>query len=251
MMAMSRVYRSVCSVAVLLVSLGASAQTQPEQLKQLREMNPPEEIRTFFLTNVTEMRDAEDILTDLRNSLPHTHAYYVPSEGAVTIRGTTDDIAQAEKMISELDRKRKVYRITYSIAETDGGKAVGVQHIELVIPTGSKTIVKQGNRVPIVIGAEDKDSGTPRDQVQYVDVGLNIEASIEGSGEALRLQSKVEQSSVGDEKSGIGAQDPVIRQTQLEGWSMLAQGKPTVLGSLDIPGTTRHEEVTVVSELLK
>ena len=32
---------------------------------------------------------------------------------------------------------------------------------------------------------------------------------------------------------------------------MLTQGKPTLLGSLDIPGTTRHEEITVISETVK
>ena len=221
------------------------AQTQPVETKS------PEEVRTFFLTNVAEMQDAENILTALRNSLPRARAYYVPADGAVTIRGTEDDIAQAEKMISDLDRKRKVYRITYSITETDGDKAMGTQHVELVLPTGGTTIVKQGSRVPIVTGIVDKDSGTPREQVQYVDVGLNIEASLEGSGEALRLRSKVEQSNLGDGKTGLGTQDPIIQQTQLEGWSMLTQGRPALLGSLDIPGTTRHEEISVVSELVK
>ena len=248
MKAMSLAQGSVCSITALLVSLVAGAQTQPEQLKQLRAVNPPEEVRTFFLANVTETQVAEEILNDMRILLPHARAYYVPSQDALTVQATAEDMTIAEKTISELDRKRKVYRITYSIAETDGGKPTGTQHVELVIPTGSKTVVKQGSRVPIVIGGVDKESGTPRTQVQYVDVGLNIEASLEGSGDALRLQTKVEQSGIGDEKSGIGAQDPVIRQTQLEGWSMLIPGKPTLLGSLDIPGTMRHEEISVVSE---
>jgi type II secretory pathway component GspD/PulD (secretin) len=251
MKALRSVRGSVCSIAVLLLSLGASAQTQPEQLKQLREMNAPEEIRTYFLNNVTEKMDGEEILNDLRNLLPHTHAYYAPSEGALTVRATAEEMALAEKLIAELDRKRKVYKITYSITDIDAGKLAGTQHVELILPTGSKTMVKQGTRVPIMTEAEEKDSGTPRDQVQYVDIGLNIEASLEGGGEALRLETRVEQSSIGDERSGIGAQDPVIRQTKMEGWSTLTQGKPTLLGSLDIPGTARHEEISVVSELVK
>jgi type II secretory pathway component GspD/PulD (secretin) len=211
----------------------------------------PEEVRTLFLNNVTETRDAEDILTDLRNLLPRAHMYYVQSQGAVSVRGTPDDLAQAEKTLAELDRKRKVYRITYAIAETDAGKPAGTQHVELVIPVGSRTVVKQGNRVPIATGTAGKDNATASTQLQYVDVGLNIDASLEGTGDAVRLRTKVEQSSVGDEKSFAGAQDPVIQQTQMEGWSMLVQGKPTVVGSLDIPGTTRHEEISVVSELVK
>jgi hypothetical protein len=49
----------------------------------------------------------------------------------------------------------------------------------------------------------------------------------------------------------VGTQDPVIRQTTLEGTSTLVLGKPLVLGSLDIPGSTRHQEVEVFSELVR
>jgi hypothetical protein len=59
------------------------------------------------------------------------------------------------------------------------------------------------------------------------------------------------QSGIAEERSGIGTQDPIIRQTTLEGTSTLVQGKPLVLGSLDVPGSTRHQEVEVVSELVR
>jgi hypothetical protein len=36
----------------------------------------------------------------------------------------------------------------------------------------------------------------------------------------------------------------------LEGMSSLTVGKPVVLGSLDVPGTTRRQEIEVVTELL-
>jgi hypothetical protein len=67
----------------------------------------------------------------------------------------------------------------------------------------------------------------------------------------VRLRTKVVQSSVAEDKSGVGNSDPVIRQTTLEGTSTLVQGKPLVLGSLDVPGSTRHQEVEVVSELVR
>jgi hypothetical protein len=67
----------------------------------------------------------------------------------------------------------------------------------------------------------------------------------------VRLRTKLVQSGIAEERSGIGAQDPIIRQTTLEGTSTLVQGKPLVLGSLDVPGSTRHQEVEVVSELVR
>jgi hypothetical protein len=88
--------------------------------------------------------------------------------------------------------------------------------------------------------------------VQYLDVGLNIDATLDAYSDGLRLHTKVEQSSVvADEKSGMGTQDPVVRQTTLEGVSTLVQGKPVVLGALDMPGSTRRQEIEVISELVR
>jgi type II secretory pathway component GspD/PulD (secretin) len=209
-------------------------------------------VRTFFLANVTETNEANDILTDLRNVLPGgVHVYFVATQGAISIWGTADEITLAQGVISELDRKRKVYRLTYSITEMDAGKPTAVRHLELTVPANAKSVVKQGNRAPLVTGSANPESEKPSSQVQYIDLGLNIEAQLEGSGEVLRLRTSVEESSIADEKSGLGAQDPVIRQTKLDGVAMLTQGKPVALGSLDIPGTTRREVIEVVSELVR
>jgi hypothetical protein len=53
-----------------------------------------------------------------------------------------------------------------------------------------------------------------------------------------------------EERSGVGPQDPIVRQTALEGTSFLTPGKPVILGSLDIPGSTRHLDVDVMMEPL-
>jgi hypothetical protein len=65
------------------------------------------------------------------------------------------------------------------------------------------------------------------------------------------LRTKVEQTTVADEKSGVGAQDPIVRQTVLDGASTLSLDKPLVLGSLDILGSTRKQEIAVIAELVK
>ena len=85
----------------------------------------------------------------------------------------------------------------------------------------------------------------------YIDVGLNFDATLDEFANGVRLRTKVDQSSVAEERSGVGPQDPVVRQTSLEGTSFLTPGKPLVLGSLDIPGSTRHQEVEVVMEAVR
>jgi hypothetical protein len=67
----------------------------------------------------------------------------------------------------------------------------------------------------------------------------------------VRLRTKIERSNVSDEKSGVGVQDPVIRQSSLDGTSTLIPGKPLVIGALDVPGSTHSEEIAVVAELVR
>jgi hypothetical protein len=65
------------------------------------------------------------------------------------------------------------------------------------------------------------------------------------------MHTKIEQSSVANVLSGAGTPDPTFEQTVLEETAALVPGKPLVLGSLDKPGSTRHEEISVVSELIR
>jgi type II secretory pathway component GspD/PulD (secretin) len=243
----------ILSLIGLVEPAGAQTEspTEPAETKSAEVRTGAEQYKTFYLTSLTEPNEANEIVTDLRNMLPRAHVYYVSSEGAMSMRGTAEELQLAQRVLADMDRTRKVYRVTYSITESDGGKAVGTQHLAMIVATGGKTDVKQGSRVPIVTGSVDDPASGKSKQVQYVDLGLNIEASLEGSADGLRLRSRIEQSNVADEKSGIGAEDPIIRQTRLEGISTLVEGRPVVLGSLDIPGTSRHEEIEVVSELVR
>jgi hypothetical protein len=141
----------------------------------------------------------------------------------------------------------KTYRLTYTLTETDEGKRVGTQHFAMIVVSGRKTVLKQGNRVPLVTGSVST-SGGAQTQVQYLDIGLNIDASIEESADGVKLNTQVEQSSIAEEKSGLGTQDPIVRQAKLEGTSILTAGKPLILGSIDIPSTAKRLDIEVVME---
>jgi type II secretory pathway component GspD/PulD (secretin) len=242
------------ALAVALLVPAAVAQTQSADAKPSAKPAPEPAIQqTFFLHNVTQQSELADIQTDVRNMLTNAKIYSVASQNAISMKGTAEDIELAQKLIAELDRPRKVYRLTYTITEMDNGKKTGAQSFSLIVASGEKTTFKQGSRVPIVTGSYDT-SNTPaaaETQVQYQDVGLNIQASVGGTADGLMLRTKVEQTTVADEKSGVGAQDPIIRQTVLDGASTLSLDKPLVLGSLDIPGSTRKQEIAVVAEQVK
>jgi type II secretory pathway component GspD/PulD (secretin) len=235
------------AVFAMLLAPFAQAQDSDSKLANLRqERQEAEQVQTFFLKNATQQNDLNDLTTDLRNMLPHAKIYAVWSQAyAISIRSNADDLQSAQKLIAQLDQPKKVYRITFTITETDSGKKTGTQHYSLIVAGDNKAVFKQGNRVPIVTGTTDKDSGAPITQIQYLDVGINIEAAVNGVG----LRTKIEESSIADEKSSVGIQDPLLRQTMLESMSTFTPGKAITLGSIDIPGTTRHQDVEVAVEL--
>ena len=155
----------------------------------------------------------------------------------------------ARPSVDVIQSAPKTYRVTYTLTETDGAKRIGTQHFTVVVVTGGKTTLKQGSKVPVSTGVYNAGTSGTQTQFTYLDVGLNIDASLEESVDGVRLNSKVEQSTIAE--SAIGPQDPIVRQTVLMGTSILTLGKPLVLGSLDVPGSTRHMDVEVVMEAVK
>jgi type II secretory pathway component GspD/PulD (secretin) len=247
--------RAVPLAAILLLlapfATHAYAQSPVAKLADLSSANEkPSSYKTFYLSNLTRQQDAEEIQTDLRNMLPMAKLYYVPSQSALSVRGSADDIALAQKMLADLDRPRKAYRLTYTVTETGSGQPEGAQHVTLIVTSGGMTDFKQGSKVPIVTGIYPQGEQPQHSDVQYQDVGLEIEATLNGYADGVHLRSKIAQSNVSDEKSGIGVEDPVFHETTLEGTATLVPGKPLILGSLDIPGTNRHQQVEVVSEAI-
>lgn len=237
---MKSIYTTL-TLAVALAAPSAWAQTPPGNTQ------PSESVRTFFLTSVNRSEDATEITTALRNLLdPRDKVYLVPEQNAIMVRASAEQLTLAQKLITDLDHLKKTYRLTYTVAESDAGKRVGTQHFSMIVVAGDKTTLKQGSRIPIVTGG----SGTKSDMT-YIDVGMNFNASLDEFADGIRLRSKVEQSNLAEERSILGGQDPVIRQTFLEGTSILTPGKPLVLGSLDIPGSTRHLDVEVVMEVIR
>jgi hypothetical protein len=229
----------------------AGAQTQSTDSKPTQVTSGAEAYQTLYLANLTQQNDMNDIVTDLRNMLPKAKIYLMSPQSAISVRATPEDIQLAQRLLADLDRERKTYRLTYTITDSDSGKRIGTERVAVTVISGGKTQVKQGTKVPIVTGTYDAGTPGQNSQVQYQDVGLNIEAAVEGSANGVEVRTKIEQSSVAEEKSGMGPQDPVVRQTVLEETSTLSPGKTLLLGSLDVPGSTRHQEIEVVAELVR
>ena len=240
-----------CGVMAHGQTATAEAPAKAIEVKPAPVARGPESVRVFYLSSVTQVNDANEILTTIRNIIdPGVRIYLMLSENAITVRGNAEQMAMVERLLKELDRPKKTFRLIYTVTETDGGKKIGVQHFAMVLAPGGRTVMKQGSRIPVATGSVDTTAAGPtKTQFTYLDVGLNVDASIDGYSDGVRLRTKVEQSSVAETHATVvGVEEPVIRQTVLEGTTILTQGKPVVLGSADVTGSTRHLEVEVVLE---
>ena len=238
-----------CGVMVQGQTAPAEAPAKAVEVKPATVVRGPESVRVFYLSSVTQVNDANEILATIRSiSDPDVRIFLMLSENAITVRGNAEQMAMVERLLKELDRPKKTFRLIYTVREMDGGKMIGVQHFAMVLATGGRTVMKQGSRVPVATGSVDTTAGHPQTQFTYLDVGLNVDASIDGYLDGVRLRTKVEQSSAAETHSLMGVDEPVIRQTVLEGTTILTQGKPVVLGSADVSGSTRRLVVEVVLE---
>jgi type II secretory pathway component GspD/PulD (secretin) len=236
-------------LASLALTTGLAFAAPAQTSAAAKPAEPASITRIFYVKSVTQTQDQIELLNVLRTVLdPQDRATFLGSQNAIVMTATPDHIAAAAKLLSELDKARKAYRLTYTLIDLDGSKHVGDQHYSMTLVPGQRANLRQGNRVPVITGAYLKELNSPQTQVTYLDVGMNITSTLDDSTNALRLQTKVEQSSVIEDRTGATAQDPIIRQAIFEGSALLTPGKPLTIGSLDITGTTRRIEIQATIE---
>src|ERR1700761_6556691 len=86
--------------------------------------------RTFYLKHSTTPADDNEVYTAVRLMLPAdgVKSYLVSSQNAIIVCGSSENFALVEKMINDLDRPRKSYRLTFTVSELDGTRQLGSQH---------------------------------------------------------------------------------------------------------------------------
>jgi type II secretory pathway component GspD/PulD (secretin) len=210
------------------------------------------ETQTLYLRNASLQADANEIVTAIRNILtPESKVLLVPSDNAIVIRTTPEMLASARAIIKDLDLPKKTYRLTYTLSEMDSSKLIGTQHFAVVMVSGQQTKLKQGSKIPVATDVfSDAVPAGAQTQYTYVDIGINFDTTLSDIGSAVLLKFNIDQSSVAPETSRVAMRNPTLRETSLAGESILTAGKPSLLGSMDFPGSTRRLDVEVLMEPL-
>ncbi|HZR64258.1 MAG TPA: cohesin domain-containing protein [Terriglobales bacterium] len=100
------------------------ASDNPAKRKELEQSV----IKTFYLTNLSQPTELQDVVNALRQILEIARIQPLPSEGAIVVRGNPDQIALAEKLVSDLDRSKPEVVIDVAVMQItkDKSRTLGV-----------------------------------------------------------------------------------------------------------------------------
>src|ERR1041385_7485133 len=98
-------------------------------------------IKTFYLSNLSQPTELQDIVNALRQILEISRIQPLPSQGALVVRGTPDQIALVEKLVSDLDKARSEVIVEVAVMQVSRDK---MKNLGLSPPT-SATVALQNN----------------------------------------------------------------------------------------------------------
>src|SRR6266566_1896648 len=98
-------------------------------------------IKTFYLANLSQPTELQDVVNALRQILEISRIQPLPSQGALVVRGTPDQIALAEELVGDLDKARSEVIVDVAVMQVSRDKArtLGIN------PPTSATVALQNN----------------------------------------------------------------------------------------------------------
>ncbi|MBV9573401.1 MAG: type II and III secretion system protein, partial [Acidobacteriales bacterium] len=98
-------------------------------------------IKTFYLANLSQPTELQDVVNALRQILEISRIQPLPSQGAIVVRGTPDQIALAQKLVGDLDKSKPEVIVDVAIMQISRDKV----HTLGVSPPTSVTVALQPN----------------------------------------------------------------------------------------------------------
>src|SRR5499427_7932761 len=113
------------------------AQDNPAKRKEL-EQNV---IKTFYLSNLSQPTELQDVVNAMRTILEVSRIQQLPSQGAIVVRGTPDQMALAQKLVDDLDKAKPEVLVEVAVMQVSRDK----MHNLGISPPTSATIALQPN----------------------------------------------------------------------------------------------------------
>ena len=98
-------------------------------------------IKTFYLANLSQPTELQDVVNAMRQILEISRIQPLPSQGAIVVRGTPDQIALAQKLVGDLDKAKAEVIVDVAVLQInrDKSRTLGIN------PPTSATVALQNN----------------------------------------------------------------------------------------------------------
>lgn len=113
------------------------AADNPAKRKELQQ----NVIKTFYMGNLSQPTELQDVVNAMRQILEITRIQPLPSQNAIVVRGTPDQVALAEKLVDDLDQAKPEVIVDVAIMQVSRDK---MRNLGISPPT-SATVTLQNN----------------------------------------------------------------------------------------------------------
>jgi general secretion pathway protein D len=161
-------------------------------------------IETFYLTNVSQQSDANEVVTALRNVLdPSSKIFLLASQNAIVVRATPAELVLVEKLIDDIDRTRSEVVVDVAVLEVsrDLERTLGI-----TLPTSVSLTAQASN------ANQSSSSSSSSTSSSSSGITLNTLAHLNATNFAVSLSGATVNALLSDSDTRV-LQNPRIRAT--------------------------------------
>jgi len=190
-------------------------------------------IRTFYLTNLSQPNELQDLVNILRTLLDTQRLQQFPSQQAIVVRGTPDQIAMAGKLIEDLDKAKPEVVVEVAIMQVSLNK---MRDLGINPPTSVSINVQESPTVASATSsAAASTTGTTTSTTTSGQISLNSLAHLNATNFEVTIPSATANFLMNDSSSKL-IQQPQIRASDGQKASLkIGERVPVATGSFQ-PG---------------
>jgi general secretion pathway protein D len=200
-------------------------------------------VQTFYLTNASQQNDANEVVIAIRNLLdPSVKIYLVPSQNAIVMRATPDQLLLAQKLLNDLDRARPEVVVDVAVLEVNKN----VEHnLGITLPQ-SVTLTPQANpNATTTSSSSTSSTGTTTTTSNFT---LNTLAHLNANNFAVSIGGGTLNALLSDADTRV-LQNPSIRATDGQRATMKIGSKiPVATGSYNAGVSTGVASIGVQTQ---
>jgi general secretion pathway protein D len=186
-------------------------------------------IKTFYLGNVSAPTDLQDIVNTIRTVLEVQRIQQIPSQNAIVIKATPDQLALAQKMVDDIDKGKPEVVVDVVVAQVRRDKTRNLG----IVPPQTASVALQGTGTTTTTGTGTTTTGTTTTPANPIN--FNSLQHLNSTNYAVTIAPVTASALLNDSDTRI-LQNPQIRASNGEKAKLTIADKiPIATGSFGTP----------------